>query len=154
MLSLTGESYRFRDAKARHPAGPPAIPGGGDFMAFVRWRGNCAQLLATFYENGRSRQCCLANLPGRYAVPGWLRTRVDTEYPDLVVDWERIDRALAAGPPGTPTLTTSQQSYLEIELPLRTWAQEPDLPIGERRTLESAANVLTHWRAISSPNDI
>ena len=123
-------------------------------MAFVRWRGNCAQLLATCYENGRSRQRCLANLQGRYAVPGWLRTQVDTEYPDLVVDWERIDRALAAGPPGTPTLTTSQQSYLEMELQLRTWAQASDRTIGERQALESAANVLTHWRAISPPNDI
>ena len=65
-------------------------------MAFVRWRGNCAQLLATLSVQGHSRQICLANLEGRYAVPDWIRMRVQDEHPAIRVDWERIDRALAA----------------------------------------------------------
>jgi hypothetical protein len=40
---------------------------GGPDMAFVRWRGCSAQLLATVYENGRSKQIVLARLPEFYA---------------------------------------------------------------------------------------
>ena len=35
-------------------------------MAFVRWRGNCAQLLATITVEGRPRHQLLANLHGAY----------------------------------------------------------------------------------------
>lgn len=51
-------------------------------MAFVRWRGTCAELLATVYENGRSRQILLANLPGPYASLG-TRLQVTKEHPDI-----------------------------------------------------------------------
>lgn len=37
-------------------------------MAFIRWRGYSAQLLASVYENGRIRQVLLANLSGAYFV--------------------------------------------------------------------------------------
>ena len=116
-------------------------------MAFVRWRGNCAQLLATVSVQGRSRQICLANLEGRYAVPEWIRTRVQAEHPAIRVDWERIDRALAAGPAGSAPLTAPQQSCLEVEFQLRAWAHDPDLFPAERAALEHAAQVLTNWRA-------
>ncbi len=122
-------------------------------MAFVRWRGHCAQLLATYYQDGRSRQLCLANLHAGYAVPLGLRTQVAQSYPAIPVDWAAIDRALAAGPPGSPVLTTAQQTWLAVELQLRAWAQEPmDYP-SDRHALEVAANVLTRWRAISLPDD-
>jgi hypothetical protein len=35
-------------------------------MAFVRWRGRYSQLVATVYEDGRSKKITLANLPGLY----------------------------------------------------------------------------------------
>lgn len=35
-------------------------------MAFVRWRGNGAQLLATATDQGRPRHLLLANLHGAY----------------------------------------------------------------------------------------
>ena len=120
-------------------------------MAFVRWRGNCAHLLATVSAEGHSRQVCLANLEGRYAVPEWIRPRVQTEYPSIRVDWARIDRALAAGPPGSAPLTAPQQSCLAVELQLRAWAHDLDLFPGDRAALERAAMVLTNWRA-SHPN--
>ncbi len=41
-------------------------------LAFVRWRGNSAQLLATGYDQGRSRQILLANLHGAYATTAFI----------------------------------------------------------------------------------
>lgn len=122
-------------------------------MAFVRWRGNCAQLLATLSVQGHSRQICLANLEGRYAVPDWIRMRVQDEHPAIRVDWERIDRALAAGPAGSAPLTPAQQSRLEVELQLRAWAHDPDLFPADRTALEQAAQVLTNWRASHPDRD-
>ncbi len=37
-------------------------------MAFVRWRGNCAQLLTTITVDGRPRHRLLANLHGGFAT--------------------------------------------------------------------------------------
>lgn len=37
----------------------------GFIMAFVRWRGRCAQLLATVYDHGASHQVLLAHLAPR-----------------------------------------------------------------------------------------
>ena len=59
-------------------------------MAFLRWRGTRAQLLATVYEDGRSRQVVLANLGGAYTVHRTIRARVDAAFPHLHVDWAAI----------------------------------------------------------------
>ena len=122
-------------------------------MAFVRWRGNCAQLLATVTVQGRSRQVCLANLEGRYAVPEWMRLRVHIEHPTIRIDWARIDRALAAGPAGSAPMTSAQQRCLELELGLRAWAQDLDGFPADRAALEQAAHVLTNWRASHADRD-
>ena len=37
-------------------------------MAFVRWRGNSADLLTTVYQEGRSRPVRLAELGGAYTL--------------------------------------------------------------------------------------
>ena len=103
-------------------------------MAFVRWRGTCAELLATVYENGRSRQILLANLPGPYASFG-TRLQVTREHPDISIDWLAVDRALARGPndvhPVEPAMTVAQ-----VESLLRGFAQQ--LVQGDRLTRQAA----------------
>jgi len=117
-------------------------------MAWVRWRGHCAELLATVYENGRSRQRCLANLRGAYAVPEDIRQQVTTQYPQLRIDWAAIDAALAQGPPGAAPLTPDQQTWLTVETALRQWAHDATLGWPDERACRlRAANILTHWRA-------
>jgi hypothetical protein len=92
-------------------------------MAFLRWRGTRAQLLATVYQDGRSRQVVLATLGGAYAVPRTIRARVDTAFPHLRVDWAAIDRALAAGPSGSTPLTAEQWTWESAAHALRDWAR-------------------------------
>lgn len=119
-------------------------------MAWVRWRGGCAQLLATVWDSGRSRQVLLANLQGAYAAPASLRAAVTARFPTISVDWAAVDRALAAGPPGTPALTLAQNTWATVAHDLRTWALATEVP-SERRVLEAAAAVLTHWLATVPP---
>ena len=115
-------------------------------MAFVRWRGHCAQLLATQYEQGRSRQVCLTNLQNGYYVPEWMKDDVRSRFPQIEVDWAAVDRALAEGPPGSPSPTREQQEYAQVEQVLRQWAAEVAFP-SEADTLRAAAQVLTNLRA-------
>ena len=67
-------------------------------MAFVRWRGQYAQLVATVYEAGRYRKITLASLHDFYASD-LAKLRVAEKFPHIKVDWEAVDRALAQGPP-------------------------------------------------------
>ena len=71
-------------------------------MAFVRWRGNCAQLLATVTDQGRPRHLLLANLHGAYRTTPSVWQQVAQRFPTVVVDWAAIDRALAQGPATAP----------------------------------------------------
>ena len=65
-------------------------------MAFVRWRGGCSQLIATVYEDGRSRQITLANLPDFYVSEN-TKHHVAQKFPKISVDWSTVDRELARG---------------------------------------------------------
>ena len=112
-------------------------------MAFVRWRGGCAQLLASVWEDGRSRQMLLTNLPG-FAASVALREAVAARFPTLAVDWAAVDRALVAGPPGRPALMPTARTWAETAHDLRTWALTTDVP-RERTDWEMAARVLTLW---------
>lgn len=76
-------------------------------MAFVRWRGNSAELLTTLYDQGRSRQVRLACLGGAYSVDPLVRATVAERFPAIRVDWEAVDRALAEGPPHEKTQTAA-----------------------------------------------
>lgn len=116
-------------------------------MAFVRWRGNCAQLLATRYEAGRSRQILLANLQSGYSVQRGMQKSVTNRFPDIPVDWAAVDRALAQGPPGSPPLTEEQWTYVEVERALRQWATTLPLFKQDAEILRSAAQVLASRRA-------
>lgn len=121
-------------------------------MAFVRWRGNRAQLLTTRYDKGRSRQICVANLQNGYFVPEWIKADVKQRHPQVKVDWAAVDRALAEGPPGSPPLTQGERQYAEVEQALRQWADESPIP-SEARILRLAAQLVTNQRARESRNE-
>lgn len=116
-------------------------------MAFVRWRKNCAELLATVYADGRSRQVLLTSLPGPY-VPMHLRNEVSRRFPDIPVDWHAVQKALARGPKAHPA-PTHHMTWAEAESLLRELAWSLATPRGWTRdalALERAADVLTQWR--------
>lgn len=119
-------------------------------MAFVRWRGNCAELLATVYDQGRSRQILLANLRGADAVSASQQALITHRFPTLAINWSAVNQALAVGPPGSAPLTPAQHDRWQVEDALRGWAQHPDLWPDERRALQAAAAALTAWRARSA----
>ncbi len=121
-------------------------------MAFIRWRGNSATLLTTVYDQGRSRQVRLANLGGAYVVQPEVRAEVSVRFPDIDVDWEAVDRALAEGPPSEQAQTAAgvlneRLEWLELERGLRYWAAmiEPKFD-WQARHLRAAAAVLAEWR--------
>ena len=116
-------------------------------MAFIRWRGRCAQLLATVYVDGSSKQITLTNLPGFYITED-TQHYVAEKFPDIKVDWVAITRSLAEGPPNrlkekTPT---EHLDMAVVEQSLRKWAHETKVAYHAHR-LNDAAAVLTEWRA-------
>ncbi len=117
-------------------------------MAFVRWRGNCAQLLMTVNVDGRPRQRLLANLQGAYATTPRLWARVAEAFPDVVIDWAAVDRALAVGPPSAPPPTAEQLQWATVAHQLLVWATTgpPDDP-RDGLQLEAAAEVLARWQS-------
>ncbi len=123
-------------------------------MAFVRWRGNSAALVTTVYDKGRSRQVLLAALGCGYRVPTGVQAYVIENFPNVFVDWDRVNRAMAKGPPGAAPLTKQQGSYLEIEQHLRKWGNQAGTLPGERQPLLAAADVLSAWRSRPNPETI
>jgi hypothetical protein len=117
-------------------------------MAFVRWRGNCAELLTTVYENGKSRQILLANLWTDHA-DDQIREQVARQHPQIRVDWLAVERTLARGPKTEPA-PDLPLTILQAENLLRTLAQELRadglMPWAPNR-LNSAADVLTSLRS-------
>lgn len=120
-------------------------------MAFVRWRGNSAELLTTVYEQGRSRQVRLACLGGAYFVYPEVRAAVAERFPGITVDWDMVDQALVEGPPRERAqavqVPNDRLEWLQLERRLRYWAAqtEPIRP-GEAQRLRAAAAVLSEWR--------
>ncbi|MDA8385776.1 MAG: hypothetical protein M0Z88_05895 [Actinomycetota bacterium] len=112
-------------------------------MAFVRWRGNCAELLTTVYENGKSRQVFLANFQQNYASDQ-VRDHVAKEHPAIRVDWLAVERALARGPKTKPS-PEPPLALLQAENLLRTIAQElkGDIFPYQARDLNGAADTLS-----------
>jgi len=106
-------------------------------MAFVRWRGRCCELIATVYENGRSKKITLANLQAFY-VPEWIKKLA-------------VERALAQGPPAILTRSTPSEhlDMATVEHYLRKWADDISKKnrIKEANYLRMAADVLTETRA-------
>ena len=96
-------------------------------MAFVRWRGRCAQLIATIYEDGRSKQKTLTALP-EFNISQQIRDEVAQKYPHIPVDWNQISRDFAKGPPEHLRIPTpvEHQDMAVIETLLRKWSREAD----------------------------
>ncbi len=116
-------------------------------MAFVRWRGNCAQLLATITVEGRPRHQLLANLHGAYRTSPRLWAQVATEFPTMVVDWAAFDRALAVGPPHATPPTPQQLTWADTAHHLQVWATQQAHTPGEQQILIQAADILTRWQS-------
>lgn len=115
-------------------------------LAFVRWRGNSATLLATLYERGTSRQVLLAPLGCGYRVQTGIREYVTERFPTIAVDWVAVNEAMAHGPSSEAPLTVEKLSYLEVENHLRDWADSAQSYPGESQQLLAAATVLSSWR--------
>ena len=119
-------------------------------MAFVRWRGRCCELIATVYENGRSKKITLANLQAFY-VPEWIKKEVAEKFPGIKVDWLAVEQALAQGPPAVLTKSTPPEhlDMATVEHYLRKWADDISKKnrIKEANYLRMAADVLTEIRA-------
>lgn len=120
-------------------------------MAWVRWRGQSAQLLATVWEQGTSRQRVLANFQGAYSVSWSLREAVTRNFPDVPIDWSAVADALGQGPPQDPPLTTTQWDWARVEQQLQEWGHQSWGDPQERDRLLAAAVVLASWRARQNP---
>ena len=116
-------------------------------MAFVRWRGNCAQLLATITVEGRPRHQWLANLHGAYRTSPRLWAQIAAEFPTLVVDWAAVDRALALGPPTGIPPTPQQLTWADTAHQLSVWSTQPGHAAAEQQILAQAAEILTRWHS-------
>jgi hypothetical protein len=115
-------------------------------MAFVRWRGDSATLLATVYRDGRSQQVLLAALGTGYTVPSGVRESVTRRFAHIPVDWAAVNRAMAVGPRRDEPLSDDQMSCLQVENFLREWAADSSPYPAEANLLNAAANVLTERR--------
>lgn len=115
-------------------------------MAFVRWRGNCAQLLATVTVDGRPRQRLLGNLHGAFRTTPQFRQRIADFFPDVPVDWAAVDRSLAQGPPTALPPSPEQLQWAEAAHRLSVWATTSD-DQEDHRILTMAAEVLTRWQS-------
>lgn len=115
-------------------------------MAFVRFRKNCAELLATRYEHGKSRQVVLLNLAHPY-ITAFQRRQVRERFPDLRIDWDRVVEALARGPMDTPP-DPVRITWARVDQVLRDLR---DLALSQGRVedakmLTDAADTITWWR--------
>ena len=121
-------------------------------MAFVRWRGNCAELLATVYDQGRSRRLRLAHLVEMRVTPE-LRAEVAARFPGVRVDWDAVDVALARGSPAEQAERAAHDwpedrlEWCHLQRRLQYWAalSEARQP-QDARALRAAAAALGNWR--------
>ncbi len=94
-------------------------------MAFLRWRGRCAQLLATVYKDGRSKQITLAAFP-EFHISDPVRDMVQQKHPSIHVDWDKIRRDFAKGPPDhlVEPAPDEHQEMAIAEIQLRKWSRD------------------------------
>ena len=122
-------------------------------MAFVRWRGNCAELLATVYDQGRSRRLRLAHLVEMRVTPE-LRAEVAARFPGVRVDWDAVDVALARGSPAEQAERAAHDwpedrlEWCHLQRHLQYWAA-----LGEARQPPSATGAVPP-RSSSRPSPI
>ncbi len=117
-------------------------------MAWIRWRGDTAQLMATVWEDGHSHQQYLGSLGAEYTVPSHRRDHITARFPTVLIDWDAINQAVATGPRGTPPLNPTALTWATVEWQLEAWSETgPALDRMERQALHLAALVLRNWRA-------
>lgn len=105
-------------------------------MAFVRWRGNTAQVLASTWEDGRSKQVLICSLPpGERQITASIKAAVERDLPSIAVNWTSIQEALDAGPKG--------REYQEVARQLLAWSADAHPQYS--KALRDAANVLWTW---------
>ncbi len=143
-MTPDGTDVRGRTASRGSRGVPP--------VAFVRWRGNSAELLTTIYDQGRSRQVRLVCLGGAYTVDPRVRTAVSERFPAIRINWDAVEQALVEGPPQERAQTAAgvpneRLEWLTLERRLRYWAAmiEPRRE-WEAKGLRGAAAVLAQWR--------
>lgn len=107
-------------------------------MAFVRWRGETAQILASVWKEGKSKQVRVCSLPPeqRTITPG-LKEIVAKEVPDVVIDWDEIQNQLDAGPAGG--------DYMRTAVQLAMWAMDLDLTREERGKMREVSDMLMSY---------
>lgn len=104
-------------------------------MAFVRWRGNTAQILASAWIDGKSKQIRVLSLPpGERTVSKGLKEVVASQLPSVTIDWDEIQTLLDAGPGGG--------EYMRVAVQLFEWSASLDLTREERQKLREASDVL------------
>lgn len=93
-------------------------------MAFIRWRGRCAQLLATVYQDGRSKQIRLLTMPEFHITPH-MQELVEQAHPAIRIDWDKIHRDFAKGPPMhlVSPMPEEHQEMAIVENRLRKWSR-------------------------------
>lgn len=124
-------------------------------MAWIRWRGSVAHLMATVWEQGQSRQRYLGSLGGAYTVSRPVRDRITAQYPTLDIAWDAVNEMLAAGPPGTPPLPSAVWDWATVERHLDQWSETgPVATVYEQQTLQAAARILREWRARAEQNPL
>lgn len=102
-------------------------------MAFIRWRKNSAEILASMWKDGKSTQILVGSLlPGQRDITDGMKDRVSKDLPNLIVDWDRLQADLHAGPHG--------REYKEVATKLVNWADE--MPADDARLLRAAADLL------------
>jgi hypothetical protein len=94
-------------------------------MAFIRWRGGCAQLLTTVYAENKSKQVLLTNLTD-FTVTKQMRNEVARKFPKEKTPDEHLDMA-------------------EVEIRLRMWADCAAFR-DDASVLYRAADILTGIR--------
>lgn len=107
-------------------------------MAFVRWRGNTAQVLASAWKDGKSVQVRVCSLPtGERTVTPGLMAVVARELPDVTVDWQEIQTQLDAGPQGG--------EYMRTAVQLAYYARDLDMSREDRTKMREVSDWLMSY---------
>ena len=113
-------------------------------MAYLRFRGNTTQLLATVWQDGRNKQIVLLNLRGAMSITKNMREVVAANFPDVSVDWPEIERALIAGPPSVNPETELLKEIAQVAQRLYDWSLRPGLTtVDEKKLLVDTALLLS-----------
>ena len=81
-------------------------------MAWIRWRGQSAQLMATVWHDGKNRHRYLASLGGVYTVPEWKQAQIQQRFPGIPIG-------------STPKIETISPCAFPLDTITPTWETLP-----------------------------